>query len=374
MRGLQDARGDKSGPGGYGETAPAGEVATMKLELYSDYDREQVHDIFAPTTKFRRGAGSWGVAGIVPIPNRLGDFVFLVTFGRSQGDHTFDEGISADGVLRWQSQPRQTLDDPAIRSFISHDDQTNAIYLFLRTRLGVPYTYLGRLRYLLHERGQEQPVRFKWQLIDWPIPDSVLDRMGLALEGAAEIAAPLQVPDLAEEIDRLVETDPPTQLDHSGLGVSSPKFVGKLRAGRAESDSRNRELGFLGECSVVDAEKRRLSAHGKADLAEKVRHVAAVEGDGAGYDVLSFTLDGEELYIEVKTTCGPRTTDFYISAHEVVFSQTHPDRYEIRRIYDFDRLRGVGSFFRLRGDITQSYLLRPTAFRVSRLSAGEDRG
>jgi hypothetical protein len=38
----------------------------------------------------------------------------------------------------------------------------------------------------------------------------------------------------------------------------------------------------------------------RADLSAKVRHVAVEEGDGAGYDVLSYEEDGRELYVEVK--------------------------------------------------------------------------
>jgi hypothetical protein len=45
--------------------------------------------------------------GVVRLARRLGDFVLIVTFGRGQGEHTFDEGISTEGILRWQSQPRQ---------------------------------------------------------------------------------------------------------------------------------------------------------------------------------------------------------------------------------------------------------------------------
>ena len=35
-----------------------------------------------------------------------------------------------------------------------------------------------------------------------------------------------------------------------------------------------------------------------------VVHVAKVEGDGAGYDIKSYTSDGEQKFIEVKTTRG----------------------------------------------------------------------
>jgi hypothetical protein len=61
---------------------------------------------------------------------------------------------------------------------------------------------------------------------------------------------------------------------------------------------------------VVEHEREQLKMLGRGDLAEKVKHVAIEEGDGAGYDVKSFFVDGRPKYIEVKTTAGPKTADF----------------------------------------------------------------
>jgi hypothetical protein len=98
-----------------------------RLELYTDYSRQDVHDIFAPDAPFTKGAGLWGMQGIVRLEDRPGDFVFFVTFGRRQGDHEFDESVTLDGVLTWQSQPHQALDDETIGQFVSHDDETNSM-------------------------------------------------------------------------------------------------------------------------------------------------------------------------------------------------------------------------------------------------------
>src|SRR5215472_3108956 len=115
--------------------------------------------------------GTWGLQGIIQIPERAQDYVFFVTFGQKQAEHEFDEGITADGVLRWQSQPKQRLNDSSIRNLVRHDEDQNSIYLFLRTsdwRKGsvVPYTYLGRLKYLVHDHDREQPVYFTWQILE----------------------------------------------------------------------------------------------------------------------------------------------------------------------------------------------------------------
>jgi hypothetical protein len=54
-----------------------------------------------------------------------------------------------------------------------------------------------------------------------------------------------------------------------------------------ERDHRNRSLGKAGEQFVVDVERRQLTEAGHVDLAKKIRWIAAEDGDGAGYDVLS---------------------------------------------------------------------------------------
>src|SRR5262245_53288790 len=128
------------------------------LALYQDYTRKDVHDIFEPDTRFTPQSGKWGISGIIQIADREGDFVLFVTFGKKQGSHVFDEGVTKLGVLSWQSQPRQGLRTPRIRELVAHDDALNSIYLFLRTAEDRPYTFLGRLKYLVHDANREHPV------------------------------------------------------------------------------------------------------------------------------------------------------------------------------------------------------------------------
>ena len=137
-----------------------------KLILKNNYSREDVHSIFSPDTQFTPQAGTWGLHGIIKIPSREDDFVFFVTYGQSQGDHDFDEGITEDGVLSWQSQPRQGFDNAVIQTLINHNETTNNIYLFLREEKKGDYQYLGRLKYLTHDNDREKPVYFQWQLLD----------------------------------------------------------------------------------------------------------------------------------------------------------------------------------------------------------------
>jgi len=94
---------------------------------------------------------------------------------------------------------------------------------------------------------------------------------------------------------------------------------------------RNRALGLAGELTVVAHERHWLISNGREDLAERVRHVAALEGDGAGYDVESFELNSSTKFIEVKTTRDGAETPFFISSNEVEFSKRHSTQYALYR-------------------------------------------
>src|SRR5262249_52256789 len=92
-------------------------------------------------------------------------------------------------------------------------------------------------------------------------------------------------------------------------------------------DHRNRSLGKAGEEFVVDLERRRLTGDDHTDLAGKVLWVAAEDGDGAGYDVLSFDPTGRERLLGVKTTNGCARTPFFLTRNECDLAMERPGRH-----------------------------------------------
>jgi hypothetical protein len=333
-----------------------------QLIPYRDYSRREVQEIFDPEAKFTPGAGTWGLHGIVRLPGRRHDYVFFVTFGQRQADHEFDEGITSDGVFRWQSQPSQRLADSMIKEFIAHDDTKNSIYLFLRTaetRAGmlVPYTYLGRLRYLSHDRDREQPVYFTWQILNWSLPEEI--RAGIYLTYESEPFSPAYV----KSPDTLVKVAVPTS-SVSHVGLKTAEYIARPQHDYAEQDARNRRLGLGGEEAVLQREKTTLQAAGRNDSAEMVTHVAKVEGDGAGYDIKSYSLNGEQIFIEVKTTRGGVQTPFYLSRLEAGFSKDHADCYYLYRVFEFDEDASSGKYFVTKGDLFVNFCLEPLQFKA----------
>ncbi len=102
-----------------------------------------------------------------------------------------------------------------------------------------------------------------------------------------------------------------------------------------ERDHRNRSLGRAGEAFVVDLERRQLNEADRPDLAHNVRWIADEDGDGAGYDVLSFNPGGRERLIEVKTTNGAARTPFFLSRNECALAAERPADWQIYRVHLF---------------------------------------
>ena len=127
-------------------------------------------------------------------------------------------------------------------------------------------------------------------------------------------------------------------------------------------DARNRALGNKGEERIYFSEQARLGQHGRPDLARKVRWVSQEDGDGAGFDILSFGDQGEQRLIEVKTTNGHETTPFWLSENERSLSVERSDAFRLVRLYDFAR---APKGFELFPPLEASVLLQPANYRAS---------
>lgn len=136
----------------------------------------------------------------------------------------------------------------------------------------------------------------------------------------------------------------------------------RVRCDYAAREARNSSLGLAGEELVVRYEQFRLSRLGLGRLAANVQHISQREGDGAGFDVLSFETDGREKFIEVKTTAFAKETPFFASDAEVRFSRRNADRYALYRLFGF---RKNPKCFTLTGAIDEHCALDPFSYRCS---------
>jgi len=130
----------------------------------------------------------------------------------------------------------------------------------------------------------------------------------------------------------------------------------------AGRDERNRALGRAGEERVVAHERSALKVAGRDDLARKVRWVSEEDGDGAGYDIASFTRYGRERLIEVKTTNGWERTPFYISRNELAVAEERRSEWCLFRLWNFSREPAA---FELHPPLDAHVSLTATSFQAS---------
>jgi hypothetical protein len=133
-------------------------------------------------------------------------------------------------------------------------------------------------------------------------------------------------------------------------------------------DADNTQLGLAGERAVVELEQQSLRRLGLDRLARQVEHVSQTQGDGLGFDVLSFAPDGGEKFIEVKTTRKQKEFPFLVTRNEVEFSIEEKNRFHLYRVFDFGR--PTTGLFAMAGALDATCLLAPAVYAARPNSSG----
>ena len=160
---------------------------------------------------------------------------------------------------------------------------------------------------------------------------AIFDAIDRYLSTHAEFSTPLEPIIGSEYAEPLV--DPPALVAEQPRPRQLKQLLRKFDP--VERDSRNRALGRAGESFVLDVERRQLAKLQRYDLSDRVRWIATEDGDGAGYDILSFDPSGRERLIEVKTTNGGATTPFFLSHNEYETAAAHADSWRLYRVHLF---------------------------------------
>lgn len=250
---------------------------------------------------------------------------------------------------------------------------------------GTPYVkseHNAALRRRLQNRSKGS-IEMKHQNIS-----SVLDQLGLPyisgykprgnFQGMLREAVEKFVVGHTPEVERIVnafeEAIPPQEKRFEGVLVAAPipeplpevtPTTKKIRIPRkvdfAARDGANRTLGRAGEEWTIGYEKHRLAIAGHADLAANIDWIADRLGDGAGYDIASWTLPETPRNIEVKTTNGGISTPFVVTKNEVEVSAEMGAIYHLYRVFSFRR---EPRLYVLQGDLRSSLSLEPLDYRA----------
>ena len=324
-----------------------------KLEKYQKYSRSDIHQIFKVENPFDQIWKMWGIINLGKYKKEMdGDFIFFVTIGSSVDGKERDEGITSNGVVSWQSQNQNSLTSPNTLKFIQHDDQLNNIYYFYRQDAGTLYKYLGKLKYLNHDKERQKPVYFQWQIIDWDINKNT--ELNITNEPSSNVKE-------IEQSDTLILQTPPIITKTNG--ITTEQFRARKDIDYSAIDRKNKKIGLKGEELVLLHERKFLSDNNRQDLASKVSHVSVDIGDGLGYDILSYDKNGEKKYIEVKTTSGNSNTDFFVTKSELKRSKSEKN-YFLYRVYNYDQASNTGEFFIKKGALDENFMLEPDNYKA----------
>ncbi len=121
-------------------------------------------------------------------------------------------------------------------------------------------------------------------------------------------------------------------------------------------------LGLAGEYLALNYENKRLEKNG---LKLKAEHSSRLTNDGASYDIKSYDEDGNEIFIEVKTTKSKIDTPFYMSNKEYQFAIHYKKQYQIYRIYDFNPKKGYGKLYIFQNPFDDNLDATPSTFEIT---------
>lgn len=206
-------------------------------------------------------------------------------------------------------------------------------------------------------RGYKPRSNYQHQLTE-VVASQVQAKLSLDHAALAAVQQPAAVPKVADFAK--VKTDAPRR-EHRAA-VTTPLTFRAVKRDYLEREAANRSLGLAGEEFVLQFEHWRLLELGQKRLAEKVQHVSKVQGDGLGYDVLSFEMDGRERLIEVKTTSFGISTPFFVSRGELALSQQAKEQFHLYRLFEF---RKEPRLFDLPGQLDHNCVLDPVTYRAS---------
>jgi hypothetical protein len=167
---------------------------------------------------------------------------------------------------------------------------------------------------------------------------------------------PIPVPDVSDNINLHI-VSPPSHTASGRKRAAHPVLINW-----AERDAANRKLGAAGEEWVIRFERRRLNAANQEQLADRVRHVSEEIGDGLGYDIMSFEVDGAPIWIEVKTTNRGIAVPFFLSSREIDVAKEKGQKFRLYRVFDF--CKANPRIYILEGPLAEKCELTPISYRA----------
>lgn len=126
----------------------------------------------------------------------------------------------------------------------------------------------------------------------------------------------------------------------------------------------NKRLGDLGELWVMKYEIEKLRNAKRDNLIDKIKHTSKDEGDGTGFDIQSFDIYGNKIFIEVKTTKGRQNSTFFVTRNELERSKIEKEHYYLYRLYNYNEQTDTADLLIIQGDLTNICEF-PTTYKIN---------
>jgi superfamily II DNA or RNA helicase/HKD family nuclease len=156
---------------------PSGLGTDIPLTLHARYSRQEIVAALGSGQGVKPKVTQ---GGILWVQESKSD-VFFIDLHKAERDYSpttmyRDYAINRE-LFHWESQSRQTPEQPSVRRYIEHVSRGTNVLLFVRERksgeLGtLPFTFLGPATYVSHQG--ERPVSFTWRL-PAPMPEELFE-------------------------------------------------------------------------------------------------------------------------------------------------------------------------------------------------------
>ncbi|CAD5273073.1 conserved hypothetical protein [Alteromonas sp. 38] len=343
------------------------EINLKREDEFFNYSRFKIGQSFSKLESFSFGevlvpGQGRDISGVARFQNCVVLFVTLDKGGK-ENEHKYRDRFTLGGkMFQWESQNNNTPQTPHMQMIING----SPVVLFARVKEKLrgksqPFTFVGELYYVNYSYPldrKDKPVEVIFKVLNYQSPAPEVLRSLYEWDHGHSSAD-----SLISDVDSmtLVKRDAPTHLNE-GQKLKS-RSAHKTKIDWAERDDKNRNLGLAGEKLILQHEVQTLTAQGRWDLAELVKH-EAVTNDCAGYDIVSFDVYGAKKFIEVKTTKLSKRTPFFISQNECNVSLEKGDQYWIYRVYNLDEANKTAEFYAINGPVNQNFKLKPENFKA----------
>lgn len=177
---------------------------------------------------------------------------------------------------------------------------------------------------------------------------------------------------VARHLDQaiLVDTSEPTEIRETNvlstdLRISADQISFRGRTVNfIQNGIENKRLGDLGELWVMKYEIEKLQNAKLYNLIDKIKHTSKDEGDGTGFDIQSFDIYGNKIFIEAKTTKGKQNSTFFVTRNELERSKIEKENYYLYRLYNYSEQTDTADLLIIQGDLTNICEF-PTTYKIN---------